>query len=392
MNRPLVSVAMVVCNVERYLAEAIESILGQTFRDFEFVIVDFGSTDRTKSIISEYQIKDGRIKFHNLPQDGLGHASNAAGSFLQDRYIAARNAAGFLAQGQYIAVMDADDLAVGDRLRWQVEFMEKHPKVGVLGGAVEFMTCSSESHAAGDGAPQIAPPTLEDREIRSALLYRCPFWHPTVFLRTEAFVSAGGYRRALAGAEDYDLWLRIGERYRLANLEQVVLRYRIHPGQVSQRKLKQSTLGFLAARTAASYRKNGSPDPLNSVGEITTAVLAELGVSEPAVQRALAVSYTHWIRNSTLMNQHSAALDLTMEMLDSSAWKYADRQVLADLRLLVAQARWRQKKWLQSVFWAFHAFITRPVLIGRPLKPLLRRLRLGFAGETPLSPRVNGGI
>src|SRR6266850_2586355 len=371
MNRPLVSVAMVVCNVDRYLAEAIESILDQTFKEFEFIIVDFGSTDRSNSIILEYQGKDNRIKFHTIPHCGLGEA---------------RNAAGFLAQGQYIAIMDADDIAVRDRLTWQIDFMEKHREVGVLGGAVEFITCLPEARDAADGVPQIAISPVEDREIRSALLRRCPFWQPTVLLRTQAFVSVGGYRPAFAPAEDYDLWLRIGERFQLANLEQVVLKYRIHPNQVSQRKLRQQTLSFLAARATASSRRNGNPDPLNSVTEITPAVLAGLGVTESAVQRALAYAYMLWIRNSTLTGQHSAALDLALEMHGSSDWKYADRRVVADLRLLVAQAQWRQKKWFRSFLMAGHAVMTRPVVIGRPLKPLLRRLRLAFKGETPLSP------
>src|SRR6266849_7989485 len=101
MTRPLVSVAMVVCNVDRFLAEAIESILNQTFGDFEFIILDFGSTDRSKSIISEYASKDRRIKFQTIPRCGLAEARNAGCS---------------LAQGRYIAIMDADDIAVTDRL------------------------------------------------------------------------------------------------------------------------------------------------------------------------------------------------------------------------------------------------------------------------------------
>ena len=100
MNEPVVSVAMVVCNVERFLAEAIESILAQTYRDFEFVIVDFGSTDRSKEIIAGYAAKDSRVKLHEIPHCGLAEA---------------RNAGCFLAQGQYIAIMDADDVSLPER-------------------------------------------------------------------------------------------------------------------------------------------------------------------------------------------------------------------------------------------------------------------------------------
>src|ERR1700688_2996712 len=100
MNKPLVSVVMVVCNVERFLAEAIESILAQTFRDFEFVIVDYGSTDRSKIIISSFAAKDKRIKLHEIPNCSLPEA---------------RNAGSFLAQGKYIAVIDADNISLPER-------------------------------------------------------------------------------------------------------------------------------------------------------------------------------------------------------------------------------------------------------------------------------------
>src|ERR1700733_11651747 len=118
MNRPLVSVAMVVCNVDRFLSESIESILAQTFREFEFIIVDFGSTDKSTTIASSYAAQDSRIKLHTIPCCGLAEA---------------RNASCLLAQAQYIAIMDADDIATRDRLMWQVDFMEKRSEVGVLG-------------------------------------------------------------------------------------------------------------------------------------------------------------------------------------------------------------------------------------------------------------------
>src|SRR5215471_1046885 len=97
MDKPLVSVVLVVCNVDRFLAESIESILAQTFREFEFIIVDFGSTDRSIVIISDYVAADNRIQFHTVPHCGLGEARNIGCS---------------LAQGRYIALMDADDVSV----------------------------------------------------------------------------------------------------------------------------------------------------------------------------------------------------------------------------------------------------------------------------------------
>jgi hypothetical protein len=353
MSRPIVSVAMVVCNVDRFLAEAIQSILDQSFADFEFVIVDFGSTDRSIPIISEYEAKDRRIKFHRIPHCGLAEA---------------RNACGLLAQGRYIAIMDADDVAVRDRLLWEVEFLEKHPQVGVVGGAVEWVD------AAGRSLLTVSKP-LTDREIQATLLNHCPFWQPTVLIRSEAFLAVGGYRGAFPVSHDYDLWLRISERFELANLQQVVLKYRVHPYQVSLRKRKQQAFICLAAQAAASARRNGQPDPLSAVDEITPAVLAGLGLSEATQQTALAWHCLSWIHIMSMAGERSAALSAAIELLRSSDCKHADKRVVADLRLAVAGLHWSERRLLPSILSACQAVMTRPATIGRPLKRLLGRLR-----------------
>jgi hypothetical protein len=354
MNKPMISVVMVVCNVDLFLAESIESILGQTYTEFEFIIVDFGSTDNSKSIISSYAAKDSRIKFHIIPHCGLAEA---------------RNRACFLAQGQYIAIMDADDIAVKERLTWQVDFMEKHPEVGVLGGTVEWVDAT--------GRPLLTThQPVGNREIQSILPKENPLWQPTVLVRMEAFVSVGGYRAVFAQSEDYDLWLRIAERFQIANLEQVVLKYRIHPYQVTLRKRRQQVLCALAAQAAAMSRRNGNPDPLNSVEEITPAVLNALGVSEVTKQSTLAGEYLKWIRVVCMAGEYSGALNAVIEILHSSDRKYAERWVIADLRLLAAGIYWRQKRFLRSVMTAVHAVMTRPIMVGRRLKPLLHWLGL----------------
>jgi hypothetical protein len=354
MNEPLVSVVMVVCDVERFLAQSIESVLGQSFRDFEFIIVDFGSKDASRSIISNYATTDSRIKLHEIPNCVLP---------------AARNAACSLAQGRYIAVMDADDVCLPDRLRLELEFMEEHPEVGLVGGAVVWVD------AADRKLEQHANPS-EDHEIRSAMAERCPFWHPTVLLRREAFTLVGGYRTAFVFAHDYDLELRIAERFKCANLKQVVLNYRIHPYQVTVRKKAQQTLCFLAAQVAASSRRNGCPDPLNGVEEITPGVLAGLGVTKGALQNGLASDYRDWIRVMSDAGEFSAALKATVESLQSSDWQCAEKWRIADLWLTAARLHWRQKAFLTSLLALGHAVVIRPVVAGRPLKPLLRRLGL----------------
>jgi glycosyltransferase involved in cell wall biosynthesis len=359
MNEPLASVAMVVCNVDRFLAEAIESILRQTFRDFEFIIVDFGSTDKSKTIISDYAATDRRIRLHEIPHCGLAEA---------------RNAACLLARGRYIAIMDADDVSIEDRLMREIEFMEEHPEVGVVGGATQWIDPT--------GRPlhvQYFP--AGDREIRSTLLSSSALCQSAALIRREAFLGVGGYRPSLVPSEDYDLWLRIADHFQLANLQRIIVKYRVHPYQLSFRKLTHQILCALAARTASSSRRDGRPDPLKSVEEISPEVLAGLGVSQAKQQTAILRGHLWWIRMMYTIGEYSSALNAGVGILQSSDWKYAERWAIADVRLVVAWLYWRQKRFLRSVTTAGHAVLTRPIVVGRPVKAVLRRLHSRMAQQ-----------
>jgi GT2 family glycosyltransferase len=350
MNQPLVSVVMVVCNVERFLAQSIESILGQTFRNFEFIILDYGSTDDSKAIVSRYAAKDGRIKLRETPHCGLAEA---------------RNTVSFLAQGRYIAVMDADDVSMPDRLQWESTFMEGHPEIGVVGGAIQWIDGTGK-------ALRVDSRPTHDEEIKKVLLDHYPFCHSSLLMRRDAFVRAGGYRAAFAPAEDYDLALRMSEHCKCANLEQVVLGYRIHATQLSIQKGKLQSLCKLAARASAVWRRKGHSDPLSSVGEITSALLAGLGVTEETQQRAIALDRYQWIRDMCMAGESSLALDAAVEMLQSDL-KYVERWLIADLRLRAAQLYWTQRQFGRSLLTGAQAFTSRPELLVRPLKRLLQR-------------------
>jgi len=354
MPDPTVSVVMVTCNVERFLAEAIESVLMQSFTDFEFIILDFGSSDNSKTIVLSYAAKDDRIRFCEIPPCFLPKARNAACS---------------LARGRHIAIMDADDASVPERLAWQVEFMEKHPEVSVLGGAVDLIDANGRVFATW------ANPA-NDADIRSALRERCPLWQPTVMLRRESFFRVGGYRPF--PAEDYDLWLRMSEKFQLANLQQVLLRYRVHPYQNSIRKRTRQTMGCLAARISSEARRNGHPDPLDSVGELTPELLTQWGMTEEVQQIAFAQAYLQWIQNLCLAGDRHGALNAAVEMLQSSSWEYAGKAV-AEIRLLMAGIYWQRRELVKSAMAAGRAIQTRPVVIGRPLKPFLRWVGLARA-------------
>jgi cellulose synthase/poly-beta-1,6-N-acetylglucosamine synthase-like glycosyltransferase len=365
MNKPLVSVVMVICNVDRFLRESIESILGQTFRDFEFIIVDFGSTDNSRTIASSYAEKDRRVQVHEIPNCGLAEA---------------RNAGAFLAQGRYIAVMDADDISLPNRLQSEVDFMEKHSEVSILGGATQWIDEAGNSLG-------IHRFSNHDHELNSPSTLAFPFCHPTVLIRKQAFMQVGGYRTGFTFGEDYDLWLRLAEHFRGANLEQVVLKYRNHPYQVQSRKSRQQSLCLLAAQVSAGCRRDGKPDPFDSIKEITPSVLASLGVSEAMQQIAVT---RDWIRAMYEACQYSSALEAALDALQSPEWKSAERWQTADTRLLAARVYWKQKRFARGLLTAGHAFMTRPIMIGRPLKPLLRWFR--FRKASTRAPQPGRGV
>ena len=357
VSQPLVSVCLVVCNVDRFLAESIQSIMDQSFRDFEFIIVDFGSSDRTIPIVRDLQDRDKRIQLWTIPHCGLAEARNAACEF---------------AVGQYVAIMDADDVALPDRLEKQVHFMESHPEIGAVGGATEWID-ENGKHLL------IQRYSVEDRRtLKARYLPHNPFCQPSVLLRRKIFLDAGGYRAAFAPAEDLDLWFRIAERSELANLESVILKYRLHPNQISQRKLRRQTLCALGAEVAARLRRAGRPDPLSDVEDITPEILGHLGVSESAQQTALAGQYIGWVRTMYMAGDFETALKIAIEMFNVSHWELAEAWLIADAQLTMAGLFWRNKQWFSCISSATHAVVTRPLVIARPIRSAEKRIRATY--------------
>jgi hypothetical protein len=357
---PTVSVVMSVLNGERYLSEAVESILNQTFRDFEFIIINDGSTDRTATILESFRMSDPRVRVYHQENRGVGESLNRGCG---------------LAQGKYIARMDADDIAIRDRLMRQVEFMECHAEIDVVGGAVEFIDAMGKSLA----TTRYPETVHEIKATLSRFSCKSPIVHPTVLLRREVFVSLGGYRPAFS-AEDYDLWLRIAERGQLANLGEVVLKYRIHPEQATCRHARRLVISVLASQALVWSGGNGYQDRLDTVKEITPVTLASLGVSEAVLQSALAAFYLEEIDLMCRVGQEAAALALALEMLRSSRWEHIEKRsrLIADTWLRAAGLYWRQDQYLQSLAATGRALAVRPIMAGRPLKRLLIRIRTAF--------------
>jgi glycosyltransferase involved in cell wall biosynthesis len=352
---------MSVFNGQRFLTEAIDSILNQSLQDFEFVIIDDGSTDNSGQILDSYQNSDSRVAIYHQQNYGL---------------TASLNRGCALSRGEYIARMDADDVALRDRLMRQVEFMENHPRIAVLGGAVECID------GTGKSLFRYRFP-LRDDEIKIALRRGdCPLAHPAVLMRRNALASLAGYREAMVHAEDYDLWLRVADRFELANLETVLLKYRVHPNQLSIRKWRQQALSNLAARSAAILRRNGKPDPFDSGSEITLELLARLGVSAAKLQTTVARGCLSFISSMCDAGEYKVAFEGISEIYRSCELELVDTPEIADLHLLTSRLYWRQRRFARSMLSVGKALIARPKILGRPVKPLMRRLRLADAQGT----------
>lgn len=200
---------MSVHNGERWVAEAVESVLRQAFANFEFIVVDDGSTDRTGAILNGYG--DARLKVLHQEQAGLTRSLNRA---LR------------LTTAPLVARMDADDVALPERFAKQVAFLDSHPEVGLLG------TGCHEISPTGEVLRTISPP-VEDGAIRRALIRRNLFIHSSAVMRREVLETVGGYDETLPVAQDYDLWLRMSRVTKMANLPEVLLRRRLTPGRIS---------------------------------------------------------------------------------------------------------------------------------------------------------------
>ena len=207
MSSPLISVLMPVYNAERYVAEAVESILGQTFRDFEFIIIDDGSTDRSLEILQRYAQQDPRIRLSSRPNMGLAKTLNEGLA---------------LARGEFIARMDADDVSLPGRFARQIDYLSEHEECVAVGTQVLYV----EPY----GSPLwVSDLPLTHEEIDTALLARqCGLVHPSFLMRSHAIQSIGGYSERCGLCEDHELFLRLAERGRIANMPEVLYKYRKH--------------------------------------------------------------------------------------------------------------------------------------------------------------------
>lgn len=215
---PTVSVIMSVYNGERYLRKAVASILHQTFEDFEFIIINDGSTDGTREILESYH--DDRIVLIHQDNAGLTKALHRGLS---------------LARGEYVARIDADDVAKPSRLENQLQFLKKHPKVMLVG---------SNCYNIDENGSVLSLTDLPVDEVQikwNLLFYNC-LRHSTVMFRRKEVDNLGGYNTAIPYAQDYDLWMRIAGKYSVANLKEPLVYLRVpREGTITYDKIDEQT-------------------------------------------------------------------------------------------------------------------------------------------------------
>ena len=234
---PKVSVLLPVYNTaETYLRECINSILSQTFSDFELIIVNDASTDaNVERVVKSYD--DPRIRYYaNEKNLGISETRN----HLID-----------LAQGEYLAVHDHDDVSMPDRFAKQVEYLDAHPEIGVLGAAhIEIPKNKVVFHP------------LTNDEIEEQLMYDCPLIHPSVMMRKSVLIETGvRYDKAYFPTEDYNLYLHLIGKTRFANLPEVLFKYRKHDANTINKETKRikdierNVFAYLESEHAELWRK-----------------------------------------------------------------------------------------------------------------------------------------
>ncbi|HZW32449.1 MAG TPA: glycosyltransferase [Isosphaeraceae bacterium] len=266
---PLISVCLPVYNARRYVAQAVESILGQTLGDFEFLILDDGSTDGSRPILEGYAARDPRIRLTSRANRGL---------------VATLNELIDQARGEFLARMDADDIALPDRFRRQVDYLRAHPECSVVGCRARLID--------PDGDPLCDWFTERPHEEIDTLLLRedavgSVICHPSVLMRRDAVLAAGKYRDFAVG-EELDLFLRLAESSRLAILPDVLLEYRQHPESFTHRPLQRTVRpDCRRAIVADARRRRNLPRP--------PAPAAPIPAAAPTASQAAASDRENWV-------------------------------------------------------------------------------------------------
>jgi len=291
---PRVSVLMGVFNGERFLRSAMDSVLNQTCRDIELIVIDDGSGDGTADVLSE--CNDDRLVVHRQQNQGLTRALIAAAA---------------CARGQYLARQDADDVSHPHRIDRQLDFLDTHPDVALVG------TWASVIDADGEriGATHLE---TEPEAIARTLPEVNQFVHGSIMMRAEAYREVGGYRAAFRFAQDYDLVLRLAERWPLANLAAELYGHRLTPDMVSLRHQPQQAAFRELALQLRAQRLAGGSDALDR-GADARSLMPSIGQPAPSNYQ---LRYVHTcLRHGKLRKARVVVLDgLRRRPLNPRGW------------------------------------------------------------------------
>jgi glycosyltransferase involved in cell wall biosynthesis len=239
---PRVSVVLPVYNGSAFIVEAVNSILEQTFRDFELLVIDDGSTDATRDLLAPLAKRDGRLRVLAEPHRGL---------------VGSLNHGIAVARGSLIARMDADDAALPGRFAAQVTYLDANPDCVVVGTSIIKVDGQGLAKSGRKGSPQWVLPIFEPLAF-PPVIGGVP--HPTAMIRAAALAEVGGYRPYFYNAEDRDLWARLWSVGRIHQLPEVALRYRVHAGSVTRQKRGEQLLSHMLVDMAAVARTLGLDD------------------------------------------------------------------------------------------------------------------------------------
>lgn len=289
-NNLALSVVMPTYNSEKYLEKSIDSILNQTFKDFEFIIIDDGSTDKTLKTIKKY--KDPRIiLIQNKINKGIVYSLNKGIK---------------LAKGKYIARMDADDISVKTRFSKQINFLENNPNISILGSWIKNFGNGNNTWK-----------TLkEHEEIRSRMLFESSIAHPSVIFRKDDLLKNNfKYDKSFVHAEDFALWVKASEKVKVSNYQQILLKYRIHQEQTPKKhKLSQE----------------------NSSWKIRKYQLNKLKIKPNKKQKAIHQQLSCWSKELSFFDFWTVGNWLRLILISNLKTKYYDQKSL----IKVVGERW----------------------------------------------------
>jgi hypothetical protein len=339
-----VSIIVPAFNAEPYIGDALRSLMRQSFDDFEVLVIDDGSTDGTRAVVHEVSVADPRVRLQTQQHTGV---------------VAALNHGADLSRSPYLAWLGADDVALPERLALQVDYMESHPSVAVLGGMI--MATDAQLRP----LLPVRYPT-DPAQVQKLLPGGNSVAAPTAMIRAAAYHAVGGCRAAFnEGAEDYDLWLRLSEGHQVANLREILGLYRIHPQQMSAARIQPLLVSTVAAQLSARARRAGRWDPYAELGRISYHLLVHHEPLKSDVDTALLDVTAGQATFLALIGQYREAMDLLHWASTLTEGSRITREARARALLAWALACWKAGQRGAALRAGLTAAIVDPARMGR---------------------------